>query len=163
MAQMDELRAKKATKELYSISFESIQSDYNALLKDFEANPDNAGKTFISFNNFLVDSVRTALTYCSKFNYDGIVMAYQGKAKLYMTEEEKVRYMGYENDFIGIATDWVQRNTNRIIFFQGKPQNVIDQIIFPARTKPQSRAWPRPCSWLRQKGYRPASSFQWFR
>lgn len=130
MVQMDELRAKKATKVLYSISFESIQSDYNALLKDFEANPDNAGKTFISFNNFLVDSVRTAFTYCSKFNYDGIVMAYQGKAKLYMTEEEKVRYTGYENDFIGIATDWVQRNTNPIIFFQGKPQNVIDQTIF---------------------------------
>ena len=88
MAQMDELRAKKATKVLYSISFESIQSDYNALLKDFEANPDNAGKTFISFNNFLVDSVRTALTYCSKFNYDGIVMAYQGKAKLYNRRRE---------------------------------------------------------------------------
>lgn len=130
MAQMAELRAKKATKVLYSISFESIQAVYSSLLKDFEANADNAGKSFISFNDFLVDSVRTALTYCAKYNYDGIVMAYEGKAKLYMSEEEKEVFTGYENDFIGIATDWAQRNTDRVVLFQGKPQNVIDQTIF---------------------------------
>ena len=130
MEQMAELRAKKGTKVLYSINFESIQSDYNVLLKDFEANPDNADKTFISFNDFLVDSVRTALTYCSKYNYDGIVMAYQGKFKLYMSDEEKELYTGYENDFIGIATDWAQRNADRIVLFQGKPQNVMSQTIF---------------------------------
>lgn len=130
MAQMQQVRSQKGTSVLYQISFEAIYSDYNAMLKDFEAYPDNADKTFISFNDFLVDSVQTALSYCTKYNYDGIVMAYQGKAKLYMSEEEKVRYTGYENDFIGIATDWAQRNTDRMLLFQGKPQNVIDQTIF---------------------------------
>lgn len=130
MAQMDEIRDKKAMKILYSISFESIYGDYSDKKKDFEANLDNIDKTFISFNDFLVDSVMTALTYCTKYNYDGIVMAYQGKAKLYMSDDEKMLYTGYENDFIGIATDWAQRHEDRIVLFQGKPQNVINQTIF---------------------------------
>lgn len=128
--EMNEVKTTKCTKLVYKIDFDEIKTDYENQAKAFAEDSLNKGKTFIGFNDYLVDSVKTALTYCEKYNFDGIIMAYQGKAKLYMSEEDKIAYTGYENDFIGIAIDWAQRHTDKTLIFQGKPQNVINQEIF---------------------------------
>lgn len=131
MYKMNELREKKGTKVLYRISFEDIKAVYDANVAAFQAVPENAGKAYpVSFNNYLVDSVTVALDNCTKYNFDGVVMAYNGKFKLYMSEVERETFISYENDFIGIAIDWAQRNADRTLIFQGKPQNVINQEIF---------------------------------
>lgn len=129
MLKMNTLREKKGTKVLYTIDFEAIKSVFQERVKLYEAQ--NEGKTYpVNFNNFLVDSVTVALDNCVKYNFDGVVMAYKGKFKLYMDEEEKQNFIAQENDFIGIAIDWAERNTDKTLIFQGKPQNVINQDIF---------------------------------
>ena len=127
---MDYLRNVKGTKVLYAINFETIRTDYLAKAKAFAEDKKNEGKTFKGFNDFLVDTVKVSLDICTKHNYDGIIMAYNGKYKNYMSEKEKAEFTSWEHDFIGIAIDWAKRHTDKLLFFQGKPQNVINQEIF---------------------------------
>ncbi len=138
-SELDEIanvRENKATKFIFTIDFEAIKLIYDDRAKDFEAKKAKAeaeGKpftlTYPDFNSFLIDSVKTTLKLVDKYHYDGINVAYNGKLKLYMSDEDKVTYTGYENDFLGITLDWHSRHTDKILFYQGKPQNMIDQSI----------------------------------
>lgn len=127
---MDALRKEKATKFLYEISFEKIKAIYTTQKKAFFENPENENKSYKDFNDFLIDSVKTSLDICAKYNYDGVVMSYNGKFKLYMDEQDKIAFSSWEQDFIGMAIDWARRHSDKILMFQGKPQNVMNQEIF---------------------------------
>ena len=128
--EMKEAQTKKGTKFMYSIDFDAIKLVYDTRKADFYAVPDNKKKPYMELNTFLVDSVQTALSYYDKNVFDAIVFAYNGKQKHYMSKEEKNMFTGYENDFIGMATHWLERNPSVKYMFQGKPQNVMNQQIF---------------------------------
>ena len=102
----------------------------NTRKADFYKEAENKSKSYIEFNTFLVDSLQKALSYYDKYKFDGIIFAYNGKPKQYMSDLERTTFIGYENDFILIALDWAERHPNVEILFQGKPQNVIDKQIF---------------------------------
>ena len=124
------IRTNKSIKTLYEINYATIRAAYDAELLAFQGNKDNAGKTFTSFNTYLVDSVQAKLALCDKYNYDGVVMTFSGKSKIYLDEDEKTETIGLENDFIGIAKDWKGRHTDKMLVLAGKPQNITDQTIF---------------------------------
>jgi hypothetical protein len=128
--EIETIRTTKATKTLYEINFETIRTAYDAELQAFQENADNAGKTFTSFNTYLVDTVQARLALCEKYNYDGVVMTFYGKSKIYLGEDEKTETIGQENDFVGIAKDWKERHTDKMLVLAGKPQNITDQTIF---------------------------------
>ena len=50
--------------------------------------------------------------------------------RIYLDEEEKNEAIGLENDFIGIAKDWKERHSDKMLVLAGKPQNIVDQTIF---------------------------------
>ena len=124
------LRQQKGTKVMYDISFETIKSTYDKALKAFNENPANQGKAFTAFNSWLIDSVQVKLALCDRYNYDGVVMSFEGKVTIYMTEAEKTKMLEQENVFIGIAKDWKERHTNKTLILAGKPQNITNQEIF---------------------------------
>lgn len=130
LKEMDELRQQKGIKIVYEISFEDLKYQYDEEKKAFETANEDPTQTFPMFNNYLVDSVGVKLEFCEKFNFDGIVMAYNGKLKIYMDEYEKAEFIGWENDFIGIAKDWAERHTDKELILMGKPQNIEDKTIF---------------------------------
>jgi hypothetical protein len=129
LGEMTSLRESKGTKIIFTLNFDAIKLIYDTRVNDLK-NSNNTNSILPDFNSFLVDSVKHALSLVKEYNYDGISIAYNGKPKLYMTDAEKITYSGYENAFLGIATDWHSRNIDKMILFQGKPQNIIDQTIF---------------------------------
>ena len=57
-------------------------------------------------------------------------------------ENEKREYTTIHNAFIGILNDWRQRNLDKMLLFEGKPQNLLDTtfladcqyLIIPCRS-----------------------------
>lgn len=131
LSEMKEIKEKKGIHTLFEINFIRIKEDYDAKKEAFEDNPDNAGKIFnLDFRTYLVDKVQKRLKLCSTFNYDGVVMTFYAKTKLYMTEKEKTAQRTLENIFLGIAKDWKQRHPDKVLALAGKPQNVDDKSVF---------------------------------
>lgn len=123
LAEIEQLRSEKGTRVVYEISFEDLQLEYDALSED------NAG-TLPSLNEFLVDSVQARLALCDRYGLDGVVMAYNGKEKMYQDDDTRTELIGLENDFLGMARDWAERHTDKQLLLMGKPQNVEDQTVF---------------------------------
>lgn len=130
MYQIQNLKEQKAISALYEINFATIRNAYDAGKQAFDEDTTENKGTFPDFNSYLVNKMQAQLTYCQKYRFDGIVFSFTALTKIYMTEEEKSEEIGYENDFLGIAKDWAQRNTDRLLILSGKPQNVADQTIF---------------------------------
>lgn len=132
--EISETRVNKGTKFVFTVSFDAIKLNY-IQLKDAENNAIEDGEEIASplpsFINFMVDSLDNSFSLVSKYNYDGICFAYEGKSILHMTENEKTEYMGYHNAFIGIVKDWSSRNPDKMLLFQGKPQNLLDKSFLP--------------------------------
>lgn len=130
MQQVLDLKTKKAISTLYEINYTTIRNAYDAARQTFEEDTTVNKGTFVDFNTYLVNNMQAQLTYCQKYDFDGIVFSFNALTKVYMTEEEKSQELGYENDFLGIAKDWGERNANRTLILSGRPQNVDDKGIF---------------------------------
>lgn len=129
--EMEKVRSEKGTKFVYDMNFEAIKLVYETMVADMEAGMEaEASKPEIpAFVDFLVDTVNQILPLARKYGYDGIIVGYRGKNILYMDEAEKQLYTAYEKAFIGIAEDWHERNKDKMILFEGYPQNLLDKSI----------------------------------
>lgn len=136
--EMAKTRDEKGTKFVYDMNFEAIKLIYETMVADAEANvpaPEEgeeeapAAPALPTFVEFLVDTVNQVLPLAEKYDYDGIVLGYRGKNILYMDEAEKQQYTAYEKAFIGIAEDWHERKNDKMILFEGYPQNLLDKSI----------------------------------
>ena len=131
LSEMAKIKKDKDIKALYEISIFSIRDAYDAAKQNFEEKAENSGKTFSpDFKTYLVDTVQARLALCEQFGYDGVVMAFSAKTKIYMTEAEKSEAIALENVFLGIAKDWKTRHADKMLVLSGKPQNVGDKSIF---------------------------------
>ena len=123
----------KGIKTLYEINYNTISAAYDVEKQAFEEDPENEGKTFEpAFNTYLVEKVQEQLTYGDRYGYAGVVMTFYARTKIYMTEQEKAAQKSLENAFLGIAKDWKERHTDKMLVLAGKPQNVDDKTIFDA-------------------------------
>ncbi|PKQ62770.1 hypothetical protein BZG02_11240 [Labilibaculum filiforme] len=132
--EISETRENKGTKFVFTLSFDAIKQSYT-LLKDAENKAKEDGIEITSplptFINYMVDSLHNSFSLVNKYNYDGVCFAYEGKSILHMTEIEKTEYKSYHNAFIGILKDWSSRNEDKMVLFQGKPQNLLDKSFLP--------------------------------
>ncbi|MDQ2178703.1 glycoside hydrolase family 18 [Marinifilum sp. D714] len=128
--EINETRENKGTKFVFTVSFDAIKLNYTQL-KSEEDKAREDGVEIVSplptFINYMVDSLHNSFSLVKKYNYDGVCFAYEGKSILHMTEQEKAEYMSYHNAFIGILKDWSTRNADKMVLFQGKPQNLLDK------------------------------------
>ncbi len=132
LEQMEKVRSEKGTRFVYDMDFESIKLIYETKVTELEENASEEGATNLeipTFVEFLVDTVNYILPLAETFNYDGIIIGYKGKNTLFMDEAEKQLYTLYEKAFIGIALDWQERNSEKMILFKGLPQNVLNKSI----------------------------------
>ena len=122
---MESVRENKATKVIYSIDFESIKKAYNEKLK-LATEEEPISEDFIGF---LTDSLEYSLSLADKYRYDGICIGYAGKSRLHMRPNELKEYTENETAFIQIINDWHTRNPEKMITYEGKPQNLIDSSL----------------------------------
>jgi len=134
MEEMEETREDKGTQFVFTIGFDAIKLSYT-LLKDAEDKAKEEGEEITSplptFINYMVDSLHNSFALVNKYNYDGVCFSYEGKSILHMTDLEKKEYMSYHNAFIGVLKDWSSRNEDKMVLFQGKPQNLLDKTFLP--------------------------------
>lgn len=132
LAEMEEVREEKNTKVIFTMDFDEMKLNFDNMLADFmeqEYDEEEEKPEAPDFISFLVDSVNHTLSLVNEYNYDGISLAYKGKSIIHMTEKEKTKHKAYEKAFIGIAEDWKERNQDKMIVFQGYPQNLLDRSI----------------------------------
>ncbi|EGJ71269.1 putative lipoprotein [Bacteroides coprosuis DSM 18011] len=102
----------------------------NAKLEDF-LNLEEIEKDFIipEFEDFLTEALQDQIKIANKYNYDGIIVGYVGKGTLHMFPDEKKKYTETENLFLGLINSWIERNPEKMVIFEGKPQNLINKDI----------------------------------
>lgn len=125
LKEMEQVRTLKATKVVYTVDFESIKAAYN---KKLELATETEPVT-VDFIGFLTDSLQYSLSLAGKYKYDGICVAYAGKARIHMRPAELKSYIENETAFIKIIRDWYKRNPENKLIYEGKPQNLIDTSL----------------------------------
>lgn len=126
------VQQEKGTKVIFTLDFDLIKLDYEKMvddIKNMKVEDESERPSIPSFVTVLVETVNQHLPLIKKYNLDGISVAYKGKAINHMTEAEKRTHITYENAFIKIASDWQERNADKMIVFEGFPQNLIDKTI----------------------------------
>lgn len=100
----------------------------DATLDDFlDLDAINSEFPDIDFKEFLTESLQELIKLDLEFNYDGINIGYLGKGTTHLFPNEKKEYEETEAIFIGLIKGWIERNSNKWIVFEGKPQNLIDK------------------------------------
>ncbi|NDV65867.1 glycoside hydrolase family 18 [Bacteroides sp. 224] len=125
LQEINQIRSEKAMKIIYSIDFDAFKAAYNTKL-ELATEEEPVSKDFIGF---LTDSLEYSLSLVHKYNYDGICIGYAGKSRLHMRLNELKEYTENEVSFINIIQDWHKRNPQKLITYEGKPQNLIDPSL----------------------------------
>lgn len=126
MREMHQVRTQKGIQVIYTIDFDAFKAQHIALGEAAA----KAGETYdVDFQTFLVDSLAKSLDNVVKFGFDGICIAYNGKATPHLTKAELAEYATQERIFIGILNDWHKRHTDKAIDYLGKPQNLLDKSL----------------------------------
>lgn len=132
--EVDEIREKKGIKTLFAIHLDQIKKEYNLLKEEQEEDRDLSAEEAqrvpdLDFSEFLIDKLQNILKPATDYNYDGLCIGIQGKSTLHMFPEEKKKYIEQEQLFMGVINTWIERNEDKMIVFEGKPQNLIDKEI----------------------------------
>lgn len=127
---MRSLRQEKGTRTLYEINFKQFVERYDALKQAFSEDPANKGKEFkLQLNTFLVDSIQYRLSLADRYGYDGVVMNFSAQLPLYMTPMEQDFYLALENDVLGMAKDWKERHSDKMLVLSGMPTFIKDKSV----------------------------------
>ena len=116
------LLQKKGTKVIYTISYEDIKAQYDELVSVEE--PEG---NVVVFNEYLKSEMEKRLAYSSVFN--GIILKLIGQNPKYITEEDKLAYAESLDIVFSEILTWKEQNNDKILVFQGKPQNIIDKSV----------------------------------
>ena len=125
LREMEQIRRERGTKTIFTIHFDEIKAAFNAKVN---AAPDDE-PIATEFRDFAVDSLQHALSLVRRYNFDGISMGYSGRSLNFMTPAERLDFIQNERLFVGIMQDWIARNPNKHIVFQGTPQYLIDKSL----------------------------------
>lgn len=125
--EIESLRNDKGTKVVYTISYNAIKKIYDQRVKDeTEKDPSYTPPAFLPY---LSDTVSTALSFASTYNYDGIIAGYEGQSTVYMSEEDKAIYLANQAAFLNQITTWYKDNSTKMLVFEGNPQFLDDKSL----------------------------------
>lgn len=119
---MNLLQTKKATKVMYTISYDAIQKNYDEMIKEAEE-----GTEIPEFSAYLKSNVENLLALSANYNYDGLIVGFNGQSTAYMTAKEKAEYLANQESFISQITTWYQGNKSKSLVFEGGPQFLEDK------------------------------------
>lgn len=127
--EMNTVRKEKGTKFIFTLDYEVIKANYDAMADAAKENADKNPVKVKDFTTYMVDTLQYSFGLVSKFNYDGISVKYNGKSRLHMDKYELLEYSSNETAYIGIVNMWIKTQKDKLIVFEGKPQNLIDKTI----------------------------------
>lgn len=110
----------KGSKVVYTISYDDIKTtweDKQAAGEEVEA----------EFNTYLEAEMSKQLAYSSAF--DGVIVKFVGQDPTFMNDELKAAYTATQNIVLNAVKTWKSSNANKMLTWQGKPQNLVDKSI----------------------------------
>lgn len=110
----------KGSKVVYTISYDDIKTAW----EDQQANSDGEGT---EFNTYLQAELDKQLAYSTSF--DGVIVEFIGQDPTFMNTDEKEAYATTQNIVLNAVKSWKSANENKMLTWQGKPQNLIDKTI----------------------------------
>ena len=62
-------------------------------------------------------------------SFDGMITEYKGNNPIYMSAEQKAEAKKYQDIFFSAVLTWKTANADKLLTFQGYPENLIEQTI----------------------------------
>lgn len=120
---MEEVRGK-GTKVVYTVSVPDIEQ---AWVGQQFANGGDQSTMTSEFNAYLQIQL-DALFACSA-SFDGVIVEFVGQDPTFMTETTLAAYEAKQNIVLNAVSTWKNANADKILTWQGKPQNLTDKSI----------------------------------
>lgn len=118
LTDMQKVRAK-GTKVVYTISFDKIRKEHADKVKE--------GTESGTFDAYLSAELTKQVGYADAF--DGIIAEYKGTNPVYMSAEQKAEAKKLQDAFFGTISAWKSSNADKMLTFQGYPENLIEQSV----------------------------------
>lgn len=138
------VQSQKGMEVLLNVGFNEIQEKYTLLCESlaaqriaFESNPANAGKPIPenlkdpSLASYTADMFTTYMSYLS-VGVNGIMTGFDGKSTIHMTPDELVEYNKNAGVYMGVLSDFYERNSNLLMDFCGRPENISEYPVLKA-------------------------------
>lgn len=143
---MDEMSIvrEKGTRVIYNINYDAMEKLWKKILEEQEADkepetPDaraedgeitepevSLEERFLAFSKAQTE---LELSYCNQFGFDGVKFSYTGKALLGLKEEELAILTKRQEIYFLAIKEWHAKNSDKLIFFKGLAQNLVDNSI----------------------------------
>jgi hypothetical protein len=132
LQEIKEIKEQKSTKTLYSIDFSEIEAAYEKaaaqLILD-QTDGKRKDEKMPVFDDFVKDSVKIALSFCDKYNYDGVIFAFESMYKGHLNNAAKAEVASKEDSFVHLAIDWHLSHPEKELMYEGTPENISDFVI----------------------------------
>lgn len=138
--EMTETKELKGTKFIYTIDYEGIKENYEIISDTNKKEASKKGEEeaptldIPDYMTFMIDSVSKILKLADQYDYDGISITYYGKGLSNCTEAERIEELENQNLFMGMINSWYEHNTDKVLVFEGLPQNILDKTFLSKYT-----------------------------
>jgi hypothetical protein len=132
LQEIKEIKEQKGMKMLYSIDFAEFETAYEkaeSQLKMDQTEGKRLDEKLPAFDTFVRDSVKTALSYCDKYSYDGVIFAFESMYKGHLSGADKAEVAAKEDTFVNLAIEWHLSHTDKELMYEGTPENISDFVI----------------------------------
>lgn len=153
--EMEKVR-EKSTHVLYTIDYQALEEEWKALQKE------DAELTEEEALAYLGNRIDAMLSLCDTYNYDGIVISYNGRSLVSLTESALAKYGARQQNLFGRVTDWRNKHTAKTLAFNGNiqylmPENmgmlgICDYIMLKTETSTNADDLTLKAYWAVQAG-----------
>lgn len=127
---------EKGTKVIGAVDCTALQTQWEA------AQPDNSGDETTGegdsqpaadgFAAWLGEQLGARIDEIEADALDGMTICYEPRNTTFMTEEEKAVQAAREAVVVAAMKRWTEENPDRLLFFEGNPQNLSDKSVLEA-------------------------------
>ncbi len=124
----------KGTRVVYTIAYDSLTESYKAYLEQFAAEPpsveaDDAPAVAKTLAEYAVDYSSSQIALCAKYNYDGVVVSYNGKELTHSTPDQIAEYTAIQTAFFAPIVEWKAANPSKMLSLLGRAHNILNKDI----------------------------------
>lgn len=117
LEEMNEVR-KKGTKVVYTISYSQFESEWKTMVEKNPALTDEEKQAF------MLKRANEQLALTDEYNYDGIILDYDGRSLTSMKDEVLRNYITRQKDFFDVFAAWKAEHTDKVLAFYGNAQYI---------------------------------------
>lgn len=121
--EMNEVRQKKGMQFIYSISFDQIEAEWIAILKEEGADKYTEEDALA----YIGSRTEEMLALCDKYGYDGLTATYSGKSLVGLGEEELAKYSLRQKTFLDLVAAWKENHKDKTLAFEGNVQFLVPE------------------------------------